>query len=77
MKTLPRTLLTLNEETVEKYLWKNIREGDIVYLYTSHEGKEYACGPFRIISSQKRELARCDSMRSFIHFSEELYRLKS
>lgn len=71
----PSKLETVKGEKVHKVLWKNVRTGNIVYLYAFHEGKEYAAGPFRVLDPDKRILTRVDSKRSFFHVPEELYRL--
>jgi len=71
-----KTIATLIGEELEPILWKNVNDGMIVYLYATHEGKEYdGCGPFRVINANKRTLTRCDSHRQFFHYPEELYRL--
>jgi len=69
MKALDGTELT-------KVLWKDIRDGDIVYLYATHQGKEYGIGPFRVVSKNRRALCRVDSKRNFLNYPEELYRIK-
>jgi len=73
---LSDSVKTLQDEELRPVLWKNVREGNIVYLYAQHEGKKYGCGPFQVVEADKRILKRIDSCRPFIHYPEELYRLK-
>ena len=64
---------TLKNEELRKVLWKNVKDGNIVYLYAEHEGKKYGCGPFQVVNVANRVLRRTDSMRTFIHYPEEVY----
>ena len=75
MVDIPAKLQTLNEEQLQRCLWNTIKEGQIVYLYAIHEGKQYGCGPFQVIDPEKRILRNQYSGTDFRHYPEELYRL--
>ena len=55
--------------------WSSVKDGDTVYLYAMHDGKEYGCGPFDVLDARHRRLTRCDSFRPFFHYPEELYKI--
>lgn len=72
----PPALKTLKGEDASWTSWSDIRVGMIVYIYATHNQKEYAAGPFIVTDSASREMRRKDSFRTFIHWPEEIYRLK-
>lgn len=72
---MPKTLETLQGEKLKRAFWKNIEDGQIVYLFAQHESKKYGCGPFQVLNAENRQLCRMDSNRDFIHCPEQLYRL--
>ena len=76
MGEYPTTLKSLKDEELTKVHWKDVKDGNIIYLFATHEGKSYGTGPFCVISAKERKLTRCDSNRWFMHYPEELYRLK-
>lgn len=76
MKEIPQELKSLRSENLERVLWKDIKVGNIVYLYATYEGKQYGCGPFQVISTKERCLRRMTYPVHFFHYPEELYRLK-
>ena len=75
--TCPSNLKTLQGEDLVHRNWSDVKVGQIVYLYATHESKEYGYGPFRVLDVKARRLVRTDSRRDFIHCPEHLYRLAS
>jgi len=69
-------IATLNHEPLQKVAWEDVSDGDTVYLYAKHEGKEYGCGPFKVVSASDRQLTRVGSCRWFFHYPEELYEIE-
>ena len=60
-------------ENFKSIKWSDVKDGDLVYLFTRVFGLPDYTGPFTVVSAEKRQLRKLDCRRVFIHYPEELY----